>query len=96
MHEFVDQKTQSRYFWQGRCEVIVIDRTIFEWMRKSLSAELDTSAEVTYHDIFKAKTNYQVRFASRSLRDKFNVGLRALHASGDYDRIVTSYQVSRP
>ena len=96
MHEFVDQKSQSRFFWQGRCEVIVIDKTIFRWARQALASELDTGAEVTYHDLFKSKTNYQVRFASKALRDKFNLGLHAIHASGEYDRIVATYTVSHP
>ena len=95
-HEFVDQKSQVRYFWQGHAQVLVIDKSIFLWLKQRMASELDTSAEVTFHNIFKYQARYQLRFRSRSLRDKFDAGLKELRDSGDYDRIAASYGVSHP
>lgn len=89
--EFSDQQSQNAFFWLGRADVIVVDRAIFHWYRRLLSKKFDTSAELTYHEIFPQKTNYQVAFKKKSIRDDFNEGLKFLRSSGKYQEIVDRY-----
>jgi polar amino acid transport system substrate-binding protein len=89
--ELASQRTQNVMFWHGRAQVIIVDKTIFLWYRKELAAEVDTSAEVVFHNIFPRHTHFQVAFKDRQVRDDFNDGLRQLRKSGRYQQLVDAY-----
>ena len=89
--EFADQKAQSAYFWKGRANLILVDKTIFEWFRSQLAGDYETSVDVTYHAIFGEGTPFYVAFRSEKIRDDFNAGLAHLRSSGRYDELVAAY-----
>ena len=89
--EVSSQRDQNIMFWAGRADVLIIDKTIFLWYRKALGREMDTDAEVVYHDIFPVRTFFQVGFKSKELRDQFDDGLRYLRESGRYQQLVNKY-----
>ena len=86
------QDMQTKVFWLGRVEAIVIDRTIFAWYKRELSGTLDVQDELVYHNIFKSGTWYNAAFADRTVRDRFNVALRSMKADGSYQRILDKYK----
>lgn len=86
------QLSQNKMFWANRVQLIIIDKTIFEHYRKQLAKEFDTSIAITYHDLFKLKTSYNVVFSDPTLHKQFNAGLRKLRANGDYQRIIDRYK----
>lgn len=90
-YELPSQRSQNQMFWSGRADVIVVDKTIFLWYRRDLAKEMDTSAEVVFHDVFPRRTHYQAAFKDRAVRDDFNDGLRHLRATGRYDELYAAY-----
>jgi polar amino acid transport system substrate-binding protein len=89
--ELPSQRSQNQMFWYGRAEVIIVDKTIFLWYRKELAKEVDTSADVVFHDLFPRRTHFQVAFKDKRIRDDFNEGLRHLRESGRYQQLVDAY-----
>jgi polar amino acid transport system substrate-binding protein len=87
------QVVQPVLLFLGRTEVVVADRMIFNWFASSpeVRDKADVRQAVTYHGIFPP-TRYHVAFRDPSLRDDFNRGLKDLRDSGEYDRIVASYE----
>jgi polar amino acid transport system substrate-binding protein len=90
--EFANQKYQNAFFWKGRANVIIVDKTIFLWYRKQLSGPYDTSGELVFHNIFPKKTYYQVNFKDKGIRDDFNEGLKYLRKTGKYQQIIDAYK----
>lgn len=88
--EFADQAEQVRAFWAAEMDVIVIDKSIFQYF-----TEVDGHGpgEVVYHDVFPPVTEFRAAFRDASLRDKFNAGLAALCKSGRYAEILKRYHV---
>lgn len=93
--EFTSQYRQSKFFWVGRCDVNVIDRNIFVWYSRQLGDEMDTTAELEFHNILPL---IRVRAAFRDVadRDSFNAGLKKIHMNGSYDRIFAKYGLTNP
>lgn len=89
--ELASQQDQNKMFWSGHAQVIVVDKTIFQWYRKTLAPHVNTSDEVAYHDIFPSRTFFQVAFKDQKVRDDFNEGLRYLRSSGAYQQLVDKY-----
>jgi len=89
--ELASQRSQNMMFWFGRAQVIIVDKTIFLWYQKDLTKEIDTSAEVVFHNIFPRRTHFQVAFKERAIRDDFNEGLRHLRKTGRYQHLVDAY-----
>lgn len=79
-------------FWLDRIDIIIIDKLIFNWCRTQLP-ELDTRSEVTVHSLFSGSSDYPVLFSSSRLRDQFDVGLKRLRHSGQYENIINKYQL---
>ena len=92
-YEHHNQKEQSRDFWNDKIDILIIDRAIFSWMKKTLSNEVNTEAPVDMAAIFSEPTEYSVGFRDRSLRDDFNKGLSRLRRSGGYQEIINHYLV---
>lgn len=89
--EFAQQDQQNKFFWFGRAEVIIIDKSIFQWYKNELLKEFNTNVKVVYHNIFPEETTYQVKFKSKKIRDDFNLGLKYLRETGRYQEIVNAY-----
>ena len=89
--EVADQAEQVRRFWQGKGNVIVIDRSIFDYFSEQQGHALDG---VEYHALFPKVTKFKVAFADAAMRDEFNARLKQLCASGEYQRILKLYHVA--
>lgn len=89
--EISSQLAQNKRFWRDRADAIVIDKTIFQYYRKNLSKNFDTSDEVVYHALFPKLTHFQVSFAKENVRDDFNAGLAEIRSSGQYQELVNKY-----
>jgi len=89
--ELPSQRSQNLMFWHDRAEVIIVDKTIFLWYRKDLAKEVDTSADVVFHNLFPRRTHFQAAFKDRRIRDDFNAGLRHLRETGRYQQLVDAY-----
>ncbi len=88
-----NQVAQARIFWARRVDVMVVDRNIFDWLRRKLAADgVDVSDELVFHSIVRERTGFSTAFASRALRDCFNQQLRVLRDDGSYQRIVDKYK----
>lgn len=89
--EISSQLAQNKRFWQDRTDAIVIDKTIFQYYRKNLSKNFDTSDEVVYHALFPKLTHFQVSFAKENIRDDFDAGLAELRSSGKYQELINKH-----
>ncbi len=87
--EVADQLAQVKLLFAGRADVIIMDVNIFKYFR-SKTTDIDTGAEVQVSEIFPP-TAYKVAFASKEIRDKFNVALKKLRDNGSYAAIFKSY-----
>jgi len=93
--EFTSQYRQIKFFWAGRCDVNVIDRNIFTWYNRQIADEMDTTAELDFHDILPP-VRVRAAFHDAHERDAFNTGLKKIRANGSYDRIFAKYGLSNP
>lgn len=89
--ELHSQESQHLMFWKNRAKVIVTDKTIFEWYRKQLGKELNTTPEVIYHSIFSGKTYFQAAFRSEQLAKDFDEGLKHIKNKGRYNQLYNKY-----
>lgn len=88
--ETPNQETQNLMLYAGRIQVSVGDRNIFNWYRKTVAKDVDTSQKLVFHPIFPP-TLYGVGFRDPALCQAYDRGLRALRTSGRYDAIVAEY-----
>lgn len=87
-HEIASQREQNLMFWKNKAQVLIVDKTIFLWYRKTLAKDADTAPEVEFHDIFPTRTYFQVAFKDVKVRDDFNAGLRYIRSTGKYQELV--------
>ncbi|WP_218048697.1 substrate-binding periplasmic protein [Curvivirga aplysinae] len=92
--EIADQSAQVMQLFNKRADIIVGDRYIFEWYRKSDQVQemSDVTQKVTYHEIF-APSMFAAVFQDYEICNKFNDGLKQLKESGRYQEIIESYGV---
>lgn len=95
-NEIGNQEKQGKAFFNDDAEVIIIDKTIFEWWLGEFSDRFNTKEEYVYHDLFPDKTVFYIGFKSKEIRDIFNKGLRNIRESGIYDQIINSYKGPGP
>lgn len=88
--EVADQSEQMRQFWDGSGKVIVIDRSIFDYVSREKGHPLN---DVTYHALFPKATMFKVGFAEVAVRDRFNLRLKELCESGEYGRLLSRYHI---
>jgi len=88
--EVADQSQQVRQFWDKAGNIIVIDRSIFDYFSERSGHAL---SEAEYHNLFPEPARFKVGFADSAMRDEFNAGLRNLCRSGDYGRLLKSYHM---
>jgi polar amino acid transport system substrate-binding protein len=89
--EIASQRRQMAMFWTGKAEVVIADRTVFDWYRQRMDMQLHTDEPVSYHDIFPGKTWYGVYFRDAYMARDFEQGLAEIKASGLYDLLYQSY-----
>ena len=89
--EVADQAQQVRQFWEGPGKVIVIDRSIFDYFSEQQGHSL---SEVEYHALFPKVTEFKVAFADATVRDEFNRRLKQMCESGEYIKLLKSYNMA--
>ncbi|WP_168171455.1 transporter substrate-binding domain-containing protein [Lacimicrobium sp. SS2-24] len=89
--ETASQRRQMAMFWTGKAEVVVADKTVFDWYRQSMELQLGTGEPVRYHDIFPDKTWYGVYFRDAIMAEDFAEGLAEIKANGLYDLLYKNY-----
>lgn len=87
--EVADQIAQNKLLMSGRTQAVVGDFRIFQYYNKKIAGKIELK-EVTFNKIF-APTDYSVAFRDTAIRDDFNVGLKTIRESGEYDKIIASY-----
>ncbi len=97
--EVAKQKIQiNLLFLRGKIDFIIMDKSIFGYYWSEAIEELKSNGEdtssllqpVQFHNLFP-KTSYPFVFQDEDIKNKFNEGLRKLHASGDYALIIEKY-----
>ncbi len=88
--EVADQSEQVKMFWQGKGNVIVIDRSIFSHFTKAMGLSM---RGVSLHPLFPPVTNFKVSFRDRAVRDRFNQGLITLCQDRVYRELLNRYHV---
>ena len=89
-HEFGDQAQQVAQFWKADKQVIVIDRSIFEFFSKAMKQSTDS---VEYHSLFPPVTEFKASFKDKAVKDSFNKKLKEMCESGDYVKLLEMYDV---
>jgi len=90
--EYAQQVLQDNLLYTGRVDVVVGDRLIFVYFSTRLAPTIDTSQKVTFHPIFPPNPRLAV-FHDRTVRDRFNAGLKTIRHNGTYDAILAKYKV---
>jgi polar amino acid transport system substrate-binding protein len=91
--EFANQQAQVKVFLGGRCDIIIIDQTIFRFWAESLQKDQGfeksiISLDFKYQPVPGQVANeFYVGFRDQSLRDKFDAALNKLKTDGVYDEI---------
>lgn len=86
--ELADQGSQVRALYLGRCDVILIDRLIFEWYRRKLGRQ--AQQPVTLSPLLMPK-EATVLWRDPLLRQHFDNGLRRLKQDGRYEAVFRRY-----
>jgi polar amino acid transport system substrate-binding protein len=85
------QITRNLLLYAGRVDVMIGDRRIMRAFNGDIADRVDVSQPVTEHALF-APTGYRMGFIDRSMRDRFDQGLVAIHADGRYRAITRRYE----
>ncbi len=95
--EIADQSSQNKLLFNGRTDVVVADRYIFEWYRNDPEVQkyADTEQAVTHHQLFEP-SHFSAVFKDPDICKDFNKGLAFLHETGRYKEIIKSYNVAEP
>jgi polar amino acid transport system substrate-binding protein len=80
---------RSRLLYSGRVEVMVGDPRIWRYYNKYVN-QVDASQPVTEYSIFE-ESIFHLGMNSRELRDRFDQGLAAIRANGEYTKIEQRY-----
>jgi len=84
------QITRNLLLYAGRVDVMIGDRRIIRAFNTEIADRVDVSQPVTEHSLFPP-TGYRVGFADAALRDRFDKGLGAIRANGQYQAITRRY-----
>jgi polar amino acid transport system substrate-binding protein len=88
-----DQFTQVKLLYLGRYEVVLCDRYIFKHIVNQLKLTDDFEVmEVDEHTFINVDpADYRPVFRDKQIRDDFNLGLKKLKESGEYQKIYDRY-----
>ncbi|MBB2496587.1 substrate-binding periplasmic protein [Aquipseudomonas ullengensis] len=84
------QINRNRLLYSGRTDVVVGDPRILRYFNAQVAEQVDTRQALTWYFIFEP-TPYSVGFQSEAQRDRFDQGLAAIRASGEYLEIERRY-----
>ncbi|MBC8445525.1 MAG: transporter substrate-binding domain-containing protein [Rhodospirillaceae bacterium] len=95
--ELADQSAQNKLLYSRRVDVVIADRYIFDWLNNdpTVKARVNVIQAVTHHALFEP-SHFSAVFKSDDICQAFNAGLKQLRASGRYQQIIDSYNVSDP
>jgi len=88
--EEAQQINRNRLLYSGRTDVVVGDPRIMRYFNREVGAQVDTTQPVTQYMLFPP-TAYSVGFRLDEQRVRFNQGLAAIRANGEYLRIEQRY-----
>ncbi|QTN26805.1 transporter substrate-binding domain-containing protein [Rhodoferax sp. AJA081-3] len=100
--EFGDQGDQVRLWLLGRCDVLVIDRTLVLWHLAALARKHPELKQLPEADLVmepvpgKSDLDWYVGFRDKTLRNRFDKTLEAMRRDGSYRRIVDAAIKGRP
>ncbi len=92
-----DQLKQVELLQLGRFDVVLCDRYIFKYFvnKIELMKELEISDVDEHNFITVDPMNYRPVFRDKQIRDDFNLGLRYLKESGEFQKIYDKYLASK-
>lgn len=88
--EEAQQINRNRLLYSGRVDVVIGDPRILRYFNRKVADQVDVNQPVTQYPLFPP-TAYSVGFRLREHRDRFDRGLAAIRASGEYARIEQRY-----
>ena len=88
--EEAQQINRNRLLYSGRIDVAVGDPRILRYFNREVARQVDTTQPVTQYLLFPPSA-YSVGFRLREQRERFDRGLAAIRASGEYLRIEQRY-----
>ncbi|MDX5372847.1 MAG: transporter substrate-binding domain-containing protein [Pseudomonadaceae bacterium] len=88
--EEAQQINRNRLLYSGRVDVVVGDPRILRYLNREVAEQVDTSQPLTLYLLFQP-TAYSVGFRRPLQRDRFDRGLAAIRASGEYLEIERRY-----
>jgi len=91
--EFTSQDQQIRFFFAERAEILILDRTIFQWYAKRLDLLPANPDALEIHDLFPAKHGVRAAFKDAKLCEVFDRNLAAIVGDGSYRAIWRSYGI---
>jgi polar amino acid transport system substrate-binding protein len=88
-----DQLTQVKLLNFGRYDVVMSDRYIFNYFAKKLDSNktLEKKAVEMHKLITENREDYRAVFRNKKIRDDFNIGLKKLKESGEFQKIYNNY-----
>jgi polar amino acid transport system substrate-binding protein len=88
-----DQLTQVQLLYLGRYDVVLSDRYIFKYLVNQLKlVENSEMNEVDEHQFVDAEpADYRPVFRDEKVREDFNLGLKKLKESGEFQKIYDKY-----
>ncbi len=88
--EEAQQINRNRLLYSGRIDVVVGDPRIMRYFNREVGEQVDTTQPVTLYMLFPP-TAYSVGFRLKEQRERFDRGLAAIRASGEYLQIEQRY-----
>ncbi|MEO4047386.1 transporter substrate-binding domain-containing protein [Pseudomonas sp. CAU 1711] len=88
--EEAQQINRNRLLYSGRVEVVVGDVRILRYFNREVAEQVDTTQPLTLYLLFPP-TGYSVGFRRLVQRERFDRGLAAIRASGEYEEIERRY-----
>jgi len=91
--EFTSQDQQVRFFYADRADVIILDRSIFQWYAKRLGPPAGKEEPLEFHDLFPELHGVRAVFKDDRICALFDRNLAAIIADGTYRAIWASYGI---
>ncbi|WP_068825649.1 substrate-binding periplasmic protein [Pseudomonas sp. BMS12] len=88
--EEAQQINRNRLLYSGRVDVVIGDPRILRYFNPEVADQVDTGQPLTLYMLFPP-TPYSVGFRQPLQRDRFDQGLQAIRASGEYLQIERHY-----
>lgn len=96
--EVAKQRSQINLLFLRNIDFIVMDKSIFGYYWNELYSEASRTGinlpaylrSVEFHTVFPP-SDYRFAFRNETVRDKFNLGLKQLIDSGEYEKIIEKY-----